>query len=123
MADYFNSNIKFLRSVKNISQQYLADKIGVDRSTISRIENGEIDTTLENALKIADVLNVKIEDLIAYDFKSDTEFLEKMDVDNLEVLVKKANKHLSDSDKEVIKFIVNKTINEYEKNNAVPNSK
>ena len=46
MAKYLNENIKYLRIKKGISQQGLADKIGIDRSTISRIENNEIDTTI-----------------------------------------------------------------------------
>ena len=64
MAEFLNNNIKFLRSEKNISQQKLADEIGVDRSTISRIENGEIETTIDNAIKISNALNVSINDLI-----------------------------------------------------------
>lgn len=71
MAEYLNGNIKHLRNIKNISQQNLADKIGVDRSTISRIENGEIETTIDNAIKIADVLDVSLNDLVSKDLKFD----------------------------------------------------
>ncbi|MCI8460990.1 MAG: helix-turn-helix transcriptional regulator, partial [Bacilli bacterium] len=55
MAEFLNSNIKYLRTCKNISQQSLADEVGLDRSTISRIENNEIETTIDNAIKIANV--------------------------------------------------------------------
>ena len=71
MAEHLNNNVKHLRSVKGISQQTLADKVGVDRSTISRIENGEIETTIDNAMKIANVLKVNIEDLITKDLTFD----------------------------------------------------
>lgn len=71
MAEFLNSNVKHLRSEKNISQQNLADEIGVDRSTVSRIENGEIETTVDNAIKIADVLNVSLNDLVSKDLRFD----------------------------------------------------
>lgn len=71
MAEHLNDNVKHLRNIKGISQQTLADKVGVDRSTISRIENGEIETTIDNAIKIAKVLKVNIEDLITKDLSFD----------------------------------------------------
>lgn len=71
MAEFLNNNVKYLRSNNNISQQSLADKIGVDRSTISRIENGEIETTVDNAIKLANVLNVSLTDLVSKDLRFD----------------------------------------------------
>ncbi len=71
MAEFLNSNVKHLRTSKNISQQSLADKIGVDRSTVSRIENGEIETTIDNAIKIADTLGVPLNDLVSKDLRFD----------------------------------------------------
>lgn len=67
MARFFNKNLKYVRSIKKISQQDLADKINVDRSTISRWENDEMDVTLENAIKIAEVLNVPFPDFLGRD--------------------------------------------------------
>ena len=71
MAEFLNENVKFLRNSKGISQQGLADKVGIDRSTISRIENDEIDTTLDNAIKIADALDVNLFDLVGKDLRFD----------------------------------------------------
>ena len=71
MAEYLNKNIKYLRTLKGISQQGLADKINIDRSTISRIENNEIETTIDNAIKIADALQVPLQDLISKDLTFD----------------------------------------------------
>ena len=70
MAEFLNNNIKYLRAQYGISQQGLADKIGIDRSTISRIENNEIETTIDNAIKIAEALNVSLYDLVGKDLKS-----------------------------------------------------
>lgn len=69
MAEFLNNNIKHLRNIKGISQQGLADKVGIDRSTISRIENNEIETTIDNAIKIAEALEVSLYDLVSYDLR------------------------------------------------------
>ena len=87
MAEHLNNNVKYLRSVKGISQQTLADKVGVDRSTISRIENGEIETTIDNALKIANVLKVNIEDLITKDLTFDNGTLIDVDCETIQIPV------------------------------------
>lgn len=79
MAEFLNKNIKHLRTIKGLSQQGLADKIGIDRSTISRIENNEIETTIDNAIKIADILNVSINDLLNKDLRFDN--AESVDID------------------------------------------
>ena len=71
MAEFLNENVKFLRNSKGISQQGLADKVGIDRSTISRIENDEIDTTIDNAIKIANALDVNLFDLVGKDLRFD----------------------------------------------------
>ncbi len=69
MAEFLNKNLKFLRSSNKISQQELADRIGIDRSTVSRIENNEIETTIDNAIKIADIFNISLSDLLGRDLR------------------------------------------------------
>lgn len=87
MAKHLNNNVKHLRGIRGISQQTLADKVGVDRSTISRIENGEIETTIDNAMKIAKVLCVNIEDLITKDISFDNGTLIDVDYDTIQIPV------------------------------------
>lgn len=87
MAEFLNNNIKHLRTEKGISQQKLADKVGVDRSTISRIENNEIETTIDNALKIANVLDVDISDLILKDLRFDNANLVEVSNDTFQIPV------------------------------------
>lgn len=87
MAEHLNNNVKHLRGIRGISQQTLADKVGVDRSTISRIENGEIETTIDNAMKIAKVLCVNIEDLITKDLSFDNGTLIDVDYDTIQIPV------------------------------------
>ena len=57
-----NNKIKIYRAIKNISQQELADAIGVTQQTIGRIE--KLGTTnLNTARKIADYFGVGIDDI------------------------------------------------------------
>lgn len=111
MAKYLNENIKYLRVLKKMSQQGLADKIGIDRSTISRIENNEIETTVDNAIKIAEVLDVPLHDLLGRDLRIEN----TNKFDELELLFNKNKDILTDDDKETIKFIVEKRKREIDK--------
>lgn len=73
MAKFFNSNLNYLRKIKKITQQELANKTGIERSTISRIENGDIETSIENAIKISKVFNIPLEVALSRDLRvSDT---------------------------------------------------
>lgn len=87
MAKYLNENIKYLRMLKKMSQQGLADKIGIDRSTISRIENNEIETTVDNAIKIAEVLDVPLPDLLGKDLRLNKDNTQKATFENNEMKV------------------------------------
>ena len=53
-----------IRKEKNISQQELADMIGVNQGCISMYENGQRSPRLEIAAKIAAALGVTVDDLI-----------------------------------------------------------
>lgn len=87
MAEFLNENIKFLRNSKGISQQGLADKVGIDRSTISRIENDEIDTTIDNAIKIANALDVGLFELVSKDLRFDNANIIDIDSDVIKIPV------------------------------------
>ena len=53
---------KYRKSLK-LTQEELAIKVGVTRQTIISIEQGKYVASLQLALKIAQVFNVKVEDL------------------------------------------------------------
>lgn len=63
----FYDNLTFLRKAKNLSQEELADKIGVSRQTISRYEIGEALPDIEKCKRLAEVLDVTLDDLVSYD--------------------------------------------------------
>ena len=49
-------NLKEERQKKKLTQQQLADKLGITRQTISHIECGRIKPSINNAKAIANVL-------------------------------------------------------------------
>ena len=53
-------NIKTLREIKDISQKELADKIGVPSGTLSHIERGSRQPSIDMLYSIADALNVSV---------------------------------------------------------------
>jgi transcriptional regulator with XRE-family HTH domain len=56
-------NIKQLRKTKSWSQTQMADKIKAHLSHINRIETGKYPPSLDDLIKIADVLEVPLEQL------------------------------------------------------------
>lgn len=61
------TRIKELREKAKISQADMADKVGVTRQTINYIENGKIIPSLLVAKKVADILEVKIDELFFFE--------------------------------------------------------
>lgn len=69
--NYIRNNIRKLRFLKSeMTQQELADKTGVSRQTIMAIEAGKYSPTLELAFKIAEVFEVKLEEVFVYEPKN-----------------------------------------------------
>jgi len=58
------SKIKELCIKKGITQKELAQRSGVGVWTLSNYSNGKVDMTLKVAKKVADVLGVKVDDLM-----------------------------------------------------------
>jgi transcriptional regulator with XRE-family HTH domain len=58
--------IRKLRELKELTQEYIASEIGLSQSAYSKIEAGETDITYQRLEKIADILEVKPEDIIAF---------------------------------------------------------
>jgi putative transcriptional regulator len=50
-----------------MTQQQLADAIGVTRQTVNAIEGGKYSPTLEVAFAIAEALGVRLDDAFQYD--------------------------------------------------------
>ena len=61
------NQIRELRAMKEMTQQELADRIGVTRQTVIAIEQDKYSPSLETAFKVAMVLGVPIEQCFQYD--------------------------------------------------------
>ena len=60
------NNLKALRSEKGLSQQQLADMVGVSRNTISSIETGQFNPTAKLALILCIALDKKFEEMFFF---------------------------------------------------------
>ena len=60
------NSLKDVRSEKGLSQQQLADMVGVSRNTISSIETGQFNPTAKLALILCIALDKKFEDLFFF---------------------------------------------------------
>lgn len=68
-----NNNIRTLRFFrKEMTQQALADQVGVTRQTIIAIEKGSYAPSLELAFRIALVFEVPLEKVFSYDLEDET---------------------------------------------------
>ena len=60
------NHLKEYRARINVNQQEMGKLVGVSRQTISQIERGDYSPSVTLALKIAQVFQVKVEDIFSY---------------------------------------------------------
>lgn len=96
----FGKHLQQLREAKMLSQEQLAEMIGVEYQTISRIETGYYFTSYENLQKIASALDLTIKDL--FDFNE----IDLSKEDLIKVITKNI-KNLEIKDLEIIRKITN----------------
>ena len=58
-----NLRLKSARTEKNLSQQQLADLVGVSRQTINAIEQGDYNLTIRLCISICKALDKTLDDL------------------------------------------------------------
>ena len=59
----YSNNIYDLRKKNHISQNKMADDLGINRRTISLIENGEQNVSLEYAYRISAYFNLLVQEV------------------------------------------------------------
>lgn len=64
----FISNLKKYRQFNELTQEELANIVNVRRETITRLENGKYNPSLELAVRISRELNTPIEKLFIFEF-------------------------------------------------------
>lgn len=61
------NRVRELRAARSMTQQELADRIGVTRQTVIAIEQDKYSPSLETAFKVARVFEVPLEQVFQYD--------------------------------------------------------
>ena len=65
MGEYITNTVCELRTKKGITQEELAEAVGVTRQTIISIEKGRYAPSVTLALKIAGVFKARVEDIFS----------------------------------------------------------
>lgn len=63
----FKCNLKKYRVLKELTQEQLAEKVGVRRETIMRLEAGKYNPSLKLAIDISRIVEAPIEDIFIFD--------------------------------------------------------
>ena len=97
MNNNFKENLRKIRKENNLSQEQLADELGVSRQAISKWESGAAYPEMDKIIALCDKFNLNIDDLLHKDIK---------EIKGEEESKKKLNNFIND----FLKFITN-TIN------------
>ena len=62
----YKLKLKEIRKKRKLTQKEMADKIDVDRTTISHYENYRMTPSLERLIQISKVLNVTLDELVEF---------------------------------------------------------
>jgi putative transcriptional regulator len=65
------NRIKVYRAMRNLTQEALADQLGVTRQTILAIEKGRYDPSLELAFRISRLFRVSIDKMFFFESESE----------------------------------------------------
>lgn len=63
----FQSQLKKYRQLANLTQEELAEKVGVRRETIVRLEAGRYNPSLKLAVDISRAVGARIEDIFIFE--------------------------------------------------------
>lgn len=74
---FFTTNLKHLRKSRGMSQEAFALKVGLNRGNIVSYEKGAAEPNIRNLMRIADFLEISIEDLVKIDCRNSTGFYQK----------------------------------------------
>ena len=84
--EHIGKQIRQIRKSKNLSQQELAEIIGIDRAQYSRVETGKVKPTLTSLEKIAEALQVEIIEFFKTDSNYDISSYDKSLVEKVKLI-------------------------------------
>ena len=78
------NRIRLARKQKHLSQDFMAEQLGVSRQAISRWENGQAQPSTKNIMKIAALLDITVDQLTSSNVAElNTKFMELEQQDNM----------------------------------------
>jgi len=116
--DRFSERLKQLRTERNITQARLAELLDIDQRVYSRWERGVVRPHFDTIVKIADILNVSIDELAARNDSSDSNVEIKIRNPELHRLYQKVNL-LSDEDQKALAIVLNSFVKLSRVNRAI----
>jgi putative transcriptional regulator len=66
-VNVIKAKLKVFRAMRDLTQEDLANEIGVTRQTVIAIEKGKYNPSLELAFKLARFFEVSLEDIFVYE--------------------------------------------------------
>ncbi len=73
------NKIKKVRELKGLKQEYMAEVLGISQPSYSKIETDEVSVSPERLEQIAKVLQVSVQDILAFDEKIVFNIMQKKD--------------------------------------------
>jgi len=67
MSTSIKNKIKSIRELKNYTQEYMAEQLGVTQAGYSKIEKGKTILSYVKLVEIARILEVSVEDILSFD--------------------------------------------------------
>lgn len=100
-------NLKKLRGKANISQQKLADVIGVSQQSINKYENHGVEPDIATLIALADYFSTSVDYLIGNtDIERKIENVQKYDLNDEEHSLIDGYRNLNSTEKEIINLII-----------------
>lgn len=100
-------NLKKLRTNTNISQQQLADVIGVSQQSINKYENHGVEPDIATLIAIANYFSTSVDYLIGNtDIERKLENVQKYDLNEEECRIMDGYRKLNPTEKEIVKLII-----------------
>lgn len=68
MATTIKNKIRNIRELKNYTQEYMAERLGVTQAGYSKIEKGKTSLSYDKLVEIGRILDVSVEDIISFEY-------------------------------------------------------
>ena len=100
-------NIKSIREEKGLLQKDVAEHIGVDKSTYSKIEKGTRELTVKELQKVAELFNLSIDQIVRFEGSIPKEITieDKSSMEQMRLI-----QQLDDEDKQTIFKMIDKML-------------